>query len=206
MRFVCISDTHGHHRKIDVPTGDVLIHAGDFTGANSYEELKDFNNWMSELPHPIKVFVAGNHDWCFQTKKTWARLGLTSAIYLEDSAYTIGKYKLYGSPWQPRFYDWAFNLSRGEAIKEKWDLIPNDTDILITHGPPAGFGDYSSRGDRVGCQDLAKAIERVKPKAHICGHNHEGYGILEKNGIIYANVSICTERYIPTNPPVVIDL
>lgn len=207
MKLVCISDTHGYHRRVNVPPGDVLIHAGDFTHVDSYQELVDFDDWLSELPHPFKVLVAGNHDWCFQTRSLWSRSNLTSAIYLQDKAHTIGGFKFYGSPWQPRFYDWAFNLPRdGEELRDKWSAIPLDTDILITHGPPADIGDLTSRGDRMGCRLLAEAIGRVRPKVHVCGHNHEGYGIVEKDGTIYVNASICTKRYAPTNAPIVVDL
>jgi len=84
--------------------------------------------------------------------------------------------KFYGSPWQPRFFDWAFNLDRGEEIKKKWDLIPMDTDVLITHGPPYGILDLTHEGEKVGCEELMKAVLRVQPKIHIFGHIHEAYG------------------------------
>jgi Icc-related predicted phosphoesterase len=207
MKIVCISDTHGRHRKLNIPEGDILVHAGDFTSVDSGSDLIDLDEWFEELPHPYKILIAGNHDWCFQKRPKMSRLSVKAAIYLQDEAYTIGGVKFYGSPWQPRFCDWAFNLDRGgPLLKEKWSRIPDDTDILITHGPPADQGDLNSMGVRMGCQDLAEAIKRVQPKVHIFGHNHEGYGVTEKHGTIYVNASTCTARYSPTNTPIVIDL
>ena len=125
MRLVCISDTHGYHPRVNVPEGDLLIHSGDFTRLDSYEELAEFDEWLEGQPHPFKVVVAGNHDWCFQKKPEWSRKMLRSSIYLQDSEHTIGGLKFYGSPWQPEFCNWAFNLPRdGKEIQEKWNSIP----------------------------------------------------------------------------------
>jgi len=84
--------------------------------------------------------------------------------------------RFWGSPWQPWFFDWAFNLERGEEIRAKWELIPDDTEVLITHGPPQGHGDMTSRGEGAGCADLLARIRQVKPRYHLFGHIHEGYG------------------------------
>jgi Icc-related predicted phosphoesterase len=206
MKLVCLADTHGRHRRVtNVPYGEILIFAGDFTHVNSDAELPDFDDWLESLPHPHKIVIAGNHDWCFESRPMASMKALTAATYLQDGSHTIGGLKLYGSPWQPRFCNWAFNLDRGEALKKKWAKIPADTDILITHGPPANYGDLTSRGDRMGCQDLADVIKRIKPKVHICGHNHEGYGITNDANTVYINASICTARYAPTNPVIVFD-
>lgn len=206
MKLVCLADTHGYHRRLTVPAGDVLIFAGDFTSVNSDVELFDFNDWLGDLPHSYKLFVAGNHDWCFETHLAASQKALTNAIYLQDSYHIIGGVKFYGSPWQPRFYDWAFNLERGKALKEKWDMIPSDVDVLVTHSPPVDQRDLNSRGLRTGCQDLAEAVERVMPKVHIFGHIHEGYGITSGVNTAYVNASICTILYTPTNSPIVFDL
>src|SRR3712207_5545038 len=108
-RIVCISDTHNRNEQITVPEGDILIHAGDATFRGTIDEIERFNNWFAALPHRYKIFVAGNHDWLFQTDNRLVRSLLNeNIIYLQDSSTEIDGIKFYGSPWQPRFYDWAF--------------------------------------------------------------------------------------------------
>lgn len=204
-RFVAISDTHGFYHRIDVPDGDILIHAGDITGQGTYEDLEDFNEWLGSLPHKHKIIVAGNHDWCFEWDKERCRKILTNAIYLQDEAIEIEGFKIYGSPWQPEFFQWAFNLKRGAELREKWDLIPNDVDVLVTHGPPWGILDEVANSQmlrNVGCQDLGDAVDRVKPKVHVFGHIHEGYGTQQEPETLFVNASINTARYRPIQPAV----
>ena len=207
MRIVAISDTHARHRAIpDVPAGDVLVHAGDLTSVGKPEHVQEFNTWLGELPHPHKVVIAGNHDFPFERAPASVEPLLTNCVYLRDSAIVIEGVTFYGSPWQPAFMDWAFNPERGEELRKKWELIPDGTDVLITHGPPAGHGDTTTRGACVGCVDLMEAVLRVKPRLHIFGHIHEGAGVTEADGTRFANASSVTERYEPTNPAIVIDL
>lgn len=206
-RIVCLSDTHNYHEKIDVPDGDVLVHAGDATGRATTGEIAAFNEWFAALPHRHKIFVAGNHDWLFETDNSAARRLLDdSIVYLQDSRVEIENLKIYGAPWQPRFYDWAFNLNRGREISEKWRLIPADADVLITHGPPFGILDETPVGDRAGCEELRKKIEENRPRAHIFGHIHHGYGTTKKFGVVFVNASNCNESYAPVNAPIVFDL
>lgn len=211
-RIVCISDTHLVHEetRLNIPDGDILLHAGDTTYRGSEMEVYKFLKWFSSLPHKHKIFVAGNHDWLFQTEPEKAAMLLSqfpNITYLEDSMVEVEGLKIWGAPWQPWFYDWAFNLGRGAEIKEKWDLIPDGTDVLITHGPPYGFGDKVPSGELVGCVDLRDTIERVKPKLHVCGHIHLGHGLYNTpEGVIVANASICDERYKGVNAPHVVDL
>ena len=207
-KIVCLSDTHNCNEQIAVPDGDILIHAGDATIRGTQFEVEEFLQWFSSLPHKYKIFVAGNHDWLYETNNRFARL-LTAKFnikYLQDSFVEIKDTKVYGSPWQPRFYDWAFNLRRGEEIAEKWKMIPADTDILVTHGPPHEILDLTPNGDSAGCEELRKAIERIRPKAHIFGHIHSGYGTIEKFNVKFINASICDESYSPINSPIVIDI
>jgi hypothetical protein len=131
-RFIFLSDTHGLHEEIAVPDGDILIHAGDFGRRGTLAELVQFHAWLLRQPHKHKIFVAGNHDWCFETQPNAARDTMRGVTYLQDEAVTILGLKFYGSPWQPRFLDWAFNLDRGEPLKRVWAKIPADTDVLIT--------------------------------------------------------------------------
>ena len=122
MKIVCISDTHNCNEEIAVPDGDLLIHSGDATNSGSIAEVSAFLKWFASLPHRHKIFVAGNHDWLFERQNALARQMTEDAgiTYLEDSAIEIEGLMIYGSPWQPRFFDWAFNLSRGAAMAAKW--------------------------------------------------------------------------------------
>lgn len=214
MRIVCISDTHNCNEQIAVPNGDLLIHSGDATTTGTTEEIRCFNRWFASLPHKYKVFVAGNHDWLFERESEPAKLLLDpTIIYLQDSAVEIDGLKIYGSPWQPRFFDWAFNLMRGQELAEKWKLIPHDIDILITHGPPHGILDEVPRQlgiENTGCEELRKRVEEVaedgRLKLHVFGHIHCGYGTHEEFGVKFVNASTCDEQYNPTQPPIIIDL
>lgn len=213
MKIVCISDTHNCNEQIEVPDGDILIHAGDATVTGSIPEIEAFNDWFANLPHKHKVLIAGNHDWLFETNNLYARKLLSDKIiYLQDSFTVIERLKIYGSPWQPRFFDWAFNLMRGTELAEKWKLIPDDTDILITHGPPNGILDEVPRKffvENTGCEELIKKVEELAGKnlkLHVFGHIHCGYGTTDKFGVKFVNASNCDESYEPTQPPIVVDL
>jgi len=206
ITIVCISDTHHLHGDLALPAGDILIHAGDITGRGVLEDVADFNAWLGDQPHPVKIVIAGNHDFCFERKPEEARALLTNCIYLEDSGVTVEGIRFWGTPWQPWFYDWAFNLHRGTpALIDKWNQIPESTDILISHGPPLGHGDCTSQGQQVGCADLLGRIEKICPSLHCFGHIHEGYGISFDGGTIFANASACNLSYQPVNPPLVFE-
>mmetsp|Transcript_978 Transcript_978/g.4165 ORF Transcript_978/g.4165 Transcript_978/m.4165 type:complete len:174 (-) Transcript_978:1794-2315(-) len=129
--------------------------------------------------------------------------------YLRDSSIDVEGYHIYGSPWSPVFHDWAFNLRRGAECAEAWEKIPQQTDVLITHGPPLGIGDHCRSHLRAGCVDLLREVlGRVKPLVHMFGHIHEDPGIFEccSSQTRFVNASTCTLRYRPANPPVVFDL
>ena len=205
MRLVCISDTHGWD-TVDVPDGDVLIHGGDLTSSGSLEEVARAHAWLASLPHRHKLVIAGNHDYAFERAPSDARALMTAVTYLEDEAYEIDGVRFYGSPWQPRFFDWAFNLDRGAPLAAVWAKIPDDTDVLITHGPPHGILDTIHSGEQVGCEALRDALDRVRPRVHVFGHIHEAYGQVEQDGTLFVNASTCTETYAPVQPPIVVDL
>ena len=207
MKIVCIADTHNQLSKVDVPDGDVLIIAGDVTGRGSVYETFLFYEDVIKLPHEHKILVAGNHDWLFTERDNqYVKAIKNSLIYLEDSGCTIEGIKFWGSPWQPEFCNWAFNLPRGEALKAKWDLIPEDTDVLITHGPPFGILDKTNREENVGCEELRKRVDAISPKFHVFGHIHNAYGTLGVGKTIFINASICTESYEPINLPIVFEV
>jgi len=222
-RFVVLSDTHSQHEHIIVPDGDVLIHAGDFSYTGDYDEVRKFSNWLGKLPHAYKIVIAGNHEMTFDTEyyrradvstryhdtpldPIVAQSHLKNCIYLMDTSFKLDeKIHIYGSPWQPEFCDWAFNLPRGPAIMEKWRLIPTDVDILITHGPPKGHGGTCTDGFDAGCEDLLHVVKKIQPAVHIFGHIHEGYGVTKEGGTYFINGSNCTAGYNPTNKPIVFD-
>jgi len=235
MRIVTLSDTHNLHNKITVPDGDLVIHAGDSTGRGTPHELEAFLVWFRDLPHRHKVLISGNHDFCFEEsprnpmrrqQAQWQgavqghgeTIVIRSGIgrdfvkdiggitYLQDEGTVIEGLKIWGSPWQPWFFDWAFNLRRGPDIADKWALIPDGTDVVVTHGPPAGILDRTDDGRSVGCEDLRDRIAVVKPKLHVFGHIHEGYGRELHDQTTYVNAAICTSAYRPTNSPIVVDL
>ena len=143
LTLVCVSDTHGRHRDLTVPPGDVFLFAGDLSNHGRADDVSEFDDWLGTLPHPHKVIICGNHDFHFERDPADARRRITHAAYLQDSGTEIAGLKVWGSPWQPRFFDWAFNLDRGPDIAAKWALIPDGTDVLVTHGPPAGVLDQT---------------------------------------------------------------
>jgi Icc-related predicted phosphoesterase len=232
-RIVCISDTHSLHKIMDdinpIPKGDILIHAGDCTNVGSEYEIKEFIQWFKNIEgFKTKIFIAGNHDFGFENynglrhsnEAPWLHnlineesLSQSDVIYLHDSEFVIESpefsrpIKFYGSPWQPEFYDWAFNLPRnGKELEEKWSLIPEDTDILITHGPPHSVRDFTPYGLQVGCELLMHRVEHLNPLIHIFGHIHCAHGAVYKKDTLFVNAAICTEKYIPSNKPLVIEL
>merc|ERR1719160_2108672 len=233
VKVVSISDTHGKHLGVpSIPDGDILVHSGDMTMRGEPSQIKATVEWMAALPHKVKVLIAGNHDVTldkeyFENKyisrgRQWPE-GADSdtlaqyirdqgIVYLNDQEHVVeihGKrVKIWGSPVQPEFCDWAFNRERGPDIQRHWDLIPSDTDILVTHGPPLGRGDLCSSESRAGCYSLLKTIkERVRPKLHVYGHIHEGYGCsMDENGTVYCNASTCSFNYRPIQPPIVVDV
>ena len=209
MKFVAISDTHGLHRRLVLPPADVIVHGGDVSRTGKQEEVNDFIDWFTKLDYKYKIFIAGNHDFYFEKiSKTIQEKKLIpeGIIYLNDSGIEIEKIKIWGSPVQPWFYDWAFNRARGKQIREHWDLIPNDIDLLITHGPPYGILDTTITKQSAGCRDLLHTVFTNKPKVHVFGHIHESFGEKHEKNIHFINASVLNEEYRLTNNPVMFEL
>lgn len=200
MRIVAVADTHMFERDLgDLPDGDVFVHAGDMIRAGTLQEFTSVAAWLRGLPHRYKVIVAGNHDWCFLREPDAARELLGADItYLQDSGTTIEGVNFWGSPWQPAYNDWAFNLPRGQVLADKWALIPGHTDVLITHGPPSGIGDHTMFANRNGCADLLAAVRRVKPALHMFGHIHQDGGLWLRDEVHFANVTTWECERAPT--------
>ncbi len=219
MIIDCISDLHGDLPELE--GGDLLIIAGDITGNDRIPQWAIFYDWLKKQKYRKKILIAGNHDGfleqCCSTEESKEVLGDEwedgGFEYLLDSGTEFEGLKIWGSPWTPNFCDWHFMLPRGAALKAKWDLIPNDTDILITHGPPHGILDQTKRNGKFkkhcGCIDLRQAVERIKPKYHVFGHIHEGYGQHVEvwgpeifQATKFVNCSLMNEDYEFINKPI----
>jgi Icc-related predicted phosphoesterase len=208
-RIVLISDTHEKHREVSVPDGDILVHAGDFTMTGKRSKYEDFAAWLNALPHQFKVCVAGNHD--FNADRILRPLLNESVYMLNDFGVELDGIKFWGSPYTPRFGNWAYMEERGADIRRHWDMIPEETDVLITHGPPIDVLDYSTITRMgCGCQDLALTAGRVSPQIMVFGHIHSGYG--HRRGSPYApytdfyNAAVVNESYDVANEPWVVDV
>lgn len=208
MRVILISDTHNMLNKSNVPPGEILIHTGDATGSGTIQEIVAFKSHLDRLPHPCKIFVPGNHDWLFERQQDLARNILGKGVHiLVDEEVNINGLRIYGTPWTPRFYNWAFNVDRGAAILEKWKKIPSSLDILLTHGPPHGILDINLERMHVGCEMLRDQLNsRIRCKLHAFGHIHHGYGVEFQNGSYFANASICNEGYKIANDPILFEI
>jgi Icc-related predicted phosphoesterase len=215
-KLVCISDTHTLHNRIILPEGDIIVHSGDFSNRGTEDEICDFLEWYSNTDFEHKILVAGNHDWGFERdpeiyEDMCKEYGIT---YLNDSGITLNGIKFWGSPVQPEFCDWAFNRrvkehspSQYNWIKPHWDMIPEDTDVLVTHGPPYGVLDISIyQGNNCGCPHLLNRVLEFKPEVHIFGHIHQWHGTCYRDGITYVNASTCDEKYRPVNLPIEIEV
>lgn len=199
MRIVAVADTHTFEADLGaIPGGDVLVHAGDLVRGGTLEELAEVAAWLRRLPHRHKVVVAGNHDGCFRDARAAAVALLGDAHYLEDSGIELDGVRFWGSPWQPAYNDWWFNLPRGPALAQKWALIPEDVDVLVTHGPPLGHGDQGPVEGRAGCADLLARVRRVRPPLHLFGHIHQDGGVSEEAGVVFANVTTWEGERAPT--------
>eukprot|EP00760_Papus_ankaliazontas_P001777 PhM_4_TR10601/c0_g1_i1/m.76146 len=232
LRFVCVSDTHSQHDSITAqlpPDADVFVHAGDFTDVGTRKDVARFNDWLGTLPYKHKLVIAGNHDLSFDPEIGNTRRGLrgfgnhdklepdvvkamlTNCTYLENTGVVIDGVHIFGTPYQPWFHDWAFNLSRGEECREMWETLPTSPhiDVLVSHGPPLGHGDLCSSSEHAGCADLLEWVEEHVPSFHVFGHIHEGFGVTTNSkGTVFVNASTMNLMYDAKNPnpPIVFDV
>jgi len=196
-KILFISDTHGFHNQLVIPEGvDMIIHAGDVANykdpARNANEVLDFIEWYESLKIEYKIWIAGNHDTSIEKKLVLPKELCKTSIYLEHESIEIEGIKIFGSPYTPAFCNWAFNVRR-DRLHEYWEAIPNDCDILITHGPPKGVLDlaYGDMGfDRCGDLALLKAIKRKTISYAVSGHIHNNEDIV--------NAGTCTQRGINT--------
>jgi len=211
MKITAISDTHTKHNEVtpDLTGGDVLIHCGDFMSSGySKHEIMFFVEWLNEQDYKHKIFIAGNHDRLFESSPNLCNEILEDypdIIYLQDSEVVIDGVKFYGTPWTPEFCGWAFALPLYDINNavQRFSKIPEDTDVLISHGPAYMIRDYI-QGKNVGCRHLGNRINEVKPQYHVFGHIHEGYGgmVAKNDKTVHLNVAVLNGHYNYTNKPV----
>lgn len=230
IKIGIISDTHMAHEELELywfdngvlgklEQCDILLHAGDFTNNGSYFQALSFFTWYNRFK-ATKICIAGNHDWFFEKPDYEVDLLLSNfddIIYLNDSGVHVHGLNIWGTPIQPYFNNWAFNRDESD-IKKHWDIIPDDTDVLLVHGPPKFMMDEIcqkfrrfNKDPNVGCPLLKNRIEQIKPRLCAFGHIHEQYGMQKVNmgglfDTIFVNASSVNEDYQPVNLPIFVDL
>lgn len=179
MKIFAISDTHGLHEQLIIPDGiDMIIHAGDVSNYRDSDrnsnEVALFLNWYESLDIKHKILIAGNHDTSIERRIMNPR-DFKSITYLEHESAEIDGIRFFGSPYTPTFNDWSFMKARHNMF-ELWEAIPQNTDVLITHGGPWGILDLSinhkNEYEVVGDKSLGKRVLIVNPMYHIFGHIH----------------------------------
>ncbi len=206
MKVVCTSDTHGMHNYLKIPDGDLFIFGGDISETGRIEELIEFNQFLGELPHKYKIITDGNHDL---SPEKVSKL-ITNAYYLQHELLEIENLRIWGTSWQFWLSDQIQRKKTQANPLEFWKEVPAGIDILITHFPPYGIGDLTRSGSHLGSKDLLSALRRIKPKYHIFGHVHEGYGIFKESfnnfEITLINASAIIGFGSKMNPPIVFTL
>lgn len=217
MKIVCISDTHSLHLKMThpIPDGDMIVHAGDFTNVGRFTEILHFRDWYGKLPHKNKLLICGNHERevSEETQTVMNVFNEAEIDLIHDETIELDGVRFFGQPRTPEFFDWGWMYQRGAQAKKIWDQVPIETDVLLCHGPPFGYGDlcpdFNNRQGpqiHVGCGDQVEMLKRTQIPFVVCGHIHESYGVhMTPWGTVVVNASTCTSRYQPTNRPLVID-
>jgi Icc-related predicted phosphoesterase len=194
-----------------VPECDLLLIAGDLTFAFGGSDDKrawltgDFAAWLEEVPAREVVVIAGNHDRDIEAHGFPAGL---RCHYLEDEAIELLGLRIWGTPWQPWFHDWAFNAPRADGesfLAERFAAVPDGTDVLVCHGPPLGYGDRTA-GGRVGSSALTDTIDRMHPRLLVCGHIHEDPGRWMRDDTEIVNATIVDRHYQRAHDVVPVDL
>lgn len=203
MKITAISDTHNFHEFLNLPGGDLLIHAGDITDHGTQPEVEDFLQWFAQQDYEYKLFIGGNHDFFLDENPVdLLELLPKDVTYLKNKLFQVGGVKIYGSPICPGMEGWAFGKKRGAEMELYWSFIPKEVDILITHSPPANILDKSSEGYSLGCEKLWEKLKTIHPKYHIFGHIHASYGIRAIGGTTFINASILHSTLGPVNEPI----
>lgn len=227
IKIIAVSDLHSKWNEIIIPGCDILINAGDITFQGESNLFIEFNNWIKKQPAQYKISIAGNHDttldWESNKLGKWfyEHLGMFNVNqrkqyaekmidlfedfdYLQEQEAIIKGIKIFGTPWNKEFFNWGFNASERE-LEEKYSKIPKDTQLLVCHEPPYGYGDYNGT-DHCGSRALLSAIKRIKPEIVICGHIHEGYGSYKLGPTLIINAASCDRSYKAINKPIEINI
>jgi len=203
IKVVCVSDSHRQHRKMtdDIPEGDILLFAGD-AELDTFEALKDFNDWLGHLKFTHRVVIAGNHDFFTQRcPKEELDLFFTNAIYLQNTSVKLFGINIFGGPYSPTFNKWAWMLN-SDRLQQIWELIPKNTNILLTHCPPYGILDHTPFSKwSCGCPHLLKKIEDLKIPYHCFGHIHNDSSVYVKKDTTFINASMLDDYYQYVNKP-----
>ncbi len=204
MKIVCISDTHGLFPK-NLPKGDILIHAGDWSATGSYRDTVEFLNRLEKISYKYKniVVVPGNHEKWIEGNISLAKdeFKNKNISLLIDKSEVINGLIFYGTPWVPVYKNWSF-MKEDADRKLYMDAIPEDTEVLITHAPPYGYLDVVDTGKEkinVGCKHLLEALNRCDVKLHVFGHVHESAGVKIKKRSLMVNASCLDKDYKLSN-------
>lgn len=208
MKIICISDTHNKHRQLNIPKGDVLVHAGDISEGGTKREIIDFLDWFSTQPHEHKIFIAGNHDFYLEKldREALKKLIPKNLQYLENSGVTIQGVKFWGIPHTQNDGQWAFNHDNRLKTSNPWNEIPGNTNVLITHSPPYKINDLLKNGEHIGSASLYTALNKKHINFHIFGHVHDAYGITQLNNTQFINASSIDNKHQHFNEPLSITI
>lgn len=206
MRTILISDTHGLHRKLSLPKGDLIIHAGDLTNSGKRAEVEDFLAWFADLDYEYRLFIGGNHDFFLAEHPSVLSAILPAGVtYLHHQSIQIGSYTFWGSAACPNMPNWAFGKTVADMQKH-WEQIPDHVDFLVTHTPPYGILDRSSQGYALGCRALLRKLATLAVRYHVFGHIHNSYGRKTLHRTTFINASNLNTYAGLINAPVVLEL
>lgn len=190
IQLVLISDTHELENAFDIPSGQILLHAGDFTMfSRSLIAIEDFNTWLGELPHSVKICVPGNHEFFLANDLSRRSLPSNATVLINESIAVYGL-TIWGSPVTP-LANAAFGMPSAGDRRRLYAKIPRNADILVTHGPPYGILDAVPNSEfHSGCRELLDAVMRIRPKLHVFGHVHSAHGIFQTNDTTFVNAAL----------------
>lgn len=205
MKLVCIADTHTREKQLQIPPGDVLIHAGDFSESGTFRETKAFLAWFANQKHTYKILVPGNHDFYLQDNDYEELQPYLKDIHLLiNDSIVIEGHHFWGSPNTSLGKHWAFGIDANK-IEAHWKQIPRQANVIITHNPPYDILDHT-KNHRVGCPYLKKEVQSIQPQYHIFGHAHDNYGKIKLGETTYINATSFDDKYTTPNNPIVVNL
>lgn len=218
MKIVHISDTHMRHKSMVLPDGDVLVHSGDATHVGSHSQMTDFSEWFNALEYEHKIIIPGNHELVTDRFDIFDAYFDLDVHVLVNREVVINGIKFYGQPYTPAFGEWGWMYPRnGDEARKIWAEVPDDTDVVVCHGPPLMYGDVTfdyvawQRTRKVqhvhaGCNVQLKRLQQVKPSLVLCGHIHGSYGVWPTEfGTTVVNSAHVADQG-STNPPHVLHI